>query len=136
WREGGNKVRVRLIIGASLSFRFLTLGIATALLVFGSQQLRKMPVDVFPEFAPPKVEVQTEGPGMTSTELEELISIPMEDQLRGVPGVESVRSASVVGLSQVVLIFKMRTDLTEARQRVKLAIAELPHSSALPVLNM
>ena len=73
---------------------------------------------------------------MTSTELEELISIPMEDQLRGVPGVESVRSASVVGLSQVVLIFKMRTDLTEARQRVKLAIAELPHSSAMPVLNM
>jgi len=112
------------------------LGIATALLVFGSQQLRKMPVDVFPEFAPPKVEVQTEGPGMTSTELEELITIAMEDQLRGVPGVEYVRSASVVGLLQVVLIFKMRTDLTEARQRVKLAIAELPHSSAMPVLNM
>jgi Cu/Ag efflux pump CusA len=54
----------------------------------------------------------------------------MEDQLRGVPGVEYVRSASVVGLSQVVLIFKMGADLMEARQRVqervKLAIAELP----------
>jgi Cu/Ag efflux pump CusA len=65
---------------------------------------------------------------MTSTEVEELTTIPMEGQLRGVPGVEYVRSASVVGLSQVVLIFKMGTDLMEARQRVqervKLAIAE------------
>ncbi len=52
------------------------------------------------------------------------------------PGVEYVRSASVVGLSQVVLIFKMGTDLMEARQRVKLAIAELPQSSGMPVLNM
>ncbi len=126
------------IIGASLKFRFLVLGIAAALLVFGTQQLRKMPVDVFPEFAPPKVEIQTEGPGMTATEVEELITIPMEGQLRGVPGVEYVRSSSVVGLSQVVLLFKMGADLMEARQRVherlKLAIAELPRSSGMPVM--
>ncbi len=126
------------IIGSSLRFRFLVLAIAATLLVFGAQQLRQMPVDVFPEFAPPKVEIQTEGPGMTSAEVEELITIPMEDQLRGVPGVEYVRSSSVVGLSQVVLIFKMGTDLMEARQRVqerlKLAIAELPQSSGMPVM--
>ena len=99
-----------------------------------------MPVDVFPEFAPPKVEVQTEGPGMTSTELEELISIPMEDQLRGVPGVEYVRCASVVGLRRWCSFSMMGTDLREARQRVqervKLAIAELPRSSGMPVLKM
>ena len=126
------------IIGSSLKFRFVVLGVACALLVFGTQQLRKMPVDVFPEFAPPKVEIQTEGPGMTSTEVEELITIPMEDQLRGIPGVEYVRSSSVVGLSQVVLLFKLGTDLMEARQRVqerlKLAIAELPQSSGMPVM--
>src|SRR5438046_2743276 len=81
-----------LIIGSSLKFRFLVLAAAVALLVFGTGQPRKMPVDVFPEFAPPKVEVQTEGPGMTSAEVEELITIPREDQLRGVPGVEYVRS--------------------------------------------
>ena len=46
------------IIGSSLKFRFLVLAAAVALLVFGTGQLRKMPVDVFPEFAPPKVEVQ------------------------------------------------------------------------------
>ena len=126
------------IIGSSLRFRFLVLGIGAALLVFGTQQLRKMPVDVFPEFAPPKVEIQTEGPGMTATEVEELITIPMEDQLRGVPGVQYVRSSSVTGLSQVVLLFKMGTDLMAARQRVqerlKLAIAELPRSSGMPVM--
>ncbi|AXK40211.1 efflux RND transporter permease subunit [Crenobacter cavernae] len=128
----------RWIIGASLKFRFLVMAIAIGLLVFGAEQLRKMPVDVFPEFAPPKIEIQTEGPGMTSTEVEELITIPMEDQLRGVPGVEYVRSSSVTGLSQVVLIFKPGTDLMEARQRtqerVELAIAELPQSSGMPVI--
>jgi len=62
----------------------------------------------------------------------------MEDQLRGVPGIEYVRSSSVVGLSQVTLIFKMGVDLMEARQqvqeRLKLAIAELPQSSGMPVM--
>jgi CzcA family heavy metal efflux pump len=128
----------RWIIGSSLKFRFLVLAAAVALLFFGTQQLRKMPVDVFPEFAPPKVEIQTEGPGMNSTEVEELITIPMEDQLRGVPGVQYVRSSSVTGLSQVVLLFKMGADLMQARQRVqerlKLAIAELPKSSGMPVM--
>lgn len=128
----------RWIIGSSLKFRFLVVAAAIALLTFGTQQLHRMPIDVFPEFAPPKVEIQTEGPGMTSTEVEELITIPMEDQLRGIPGVEFVRSSSVVGLSQVVLLFKMGTNLMEARQRVqerlKLAIAELPQSSGMPVM--
>jgi CzcA family heavy metal efflux pump len=126
------------IIGTSLRFRFLVLASAAVLLGFGLYQLPKMPVDVFPEFAPPKVEVQTEGPGMSSTEIEELITIPMETQLRGTPGVDVVRSSSVVGLSQVVLIFKTGTDLMDARQRVeerlKLAIAELPQSAGIPTM--
>ena len=126
------------IIGSSLKFRFLVLAAAAALLVFGTQQLRRMPVDVFPEFAPPKVEIQTEGPGMTANEVEELITIPMEYALRGTPGVDIVRSSSVEGLSQVVLIFKMGTDLMEARQRVqerlKLGIAELPQSAGIPFM--
>ncbi len=126
------------IIRSSLKFRFLVLAAAALLLVLGAQQLPRMPVDVFPEFAPPKVEIQTEGPGMTSAEVEELITIPMETQLRGTPGVDIVRSSSVVGLSQIVLLFKTGTDLLDARQRVqerlKLAIAELPQSAGLPVM--
>src|SRR3990172_4704966 len=128
----------RWIIGSSLKFRFLVLAVAAALLVFGTAQLHKAPVDVFPEFAPPKVEIQTEGLGMTASEVEELITIPMEDALRGTPGVDVVRSSSTQGLSQVVLLFKMGTDLMEARQRVqerlKLAIADLPQSSGMPIM--
>ncbi|TMH57593.1 MAG: efflux RND transporter permease subunit, partial [Betaproteobacteria bacterium] len=128
----------RWIIGSSLQFRFLVVAAAAALLAFGSQQLRKMPVDVFPEFAPPKIEIQTEGPGMTSTEVEELITIPMEDSLRGVPGIDVIRSSSGGALSQVVMLFKPGTDLLVARQRVqeriKIAIAELPQSSGMPVM--
>jgi CzcA family heavy metal efflux pump len=128
----------RWIIGSSLRFRFLVVAVSAALLVFGSERIRQMPVDVFPEFAPPMVEVQTEGPGMTAAEIEDLITIPMEQQLRGVPGVDVVRSSSVEGLSQVKAIFKPGQDLMLARQqvqeRVKLAIAELPKSAGMPVM--
>ena len=126
------------IIRSSLKFRYILIAMSVVLLVFGAKQLRDMPIDVFPEFAPPKVEIQTEGPGMTAEEVEELITIPMEDVLRGTPGVEIVRSSSVTGLSQVVLIFKMGENLMEARQRVhellELAIAELPQSSGMPIM--
>lgn len=126
------------VIGTSLKFRFLVAAIAAALMVFGTEQLRDMPLDVFPEFAPPKVEIQTEGPGMTSVEVEELITIPMERSLQGTPGIDVIRSASVEGMSQVVLIFKMGVDLMEARQRVeerlKLAIADLPRSAGMPIM--
>ena len=126
----------RWIIGSSLKFRFLVVALAAALLYFGTGQMRKMPVDVFPEFAPPKVEIQTEGIGMTAAEVEELITTPLEDALRGTPNVDVIRSASVEGLSQIVLLFKMGTDLMDARQRVQerinLAVAELPTSSGMP----
>ena len=126
------------IIGASLKFRFLLLAVSVALLVFGTARLTDMPVDVFPEFAPPKVEIQTMGPGMTAAEVEELITIPMEDTLRGAPGIDVIRSKSVRGLSDIKLIFKMGEDVIEARRRVQelldLAIAELPQSSGMPVM--
>ena len=97
-----------------------------------------MPVDVFPEFAPPKVEIQTQGPGMTAAEIEELITIPMEQTLRGVPGLDIIRSKSVVALSQVVLLFKPGIDIIEARQNVQelmnVVIAGLPQSSGMPIM--
>ncbi len=126
------------VVGCSLKFRFLVVAIAAALLVFGSEQLRKMPVDVFPEFAPPKVEIQTQGPGMTAAEVEELITIPMELTLRGTPGLDIIRSNSVRALSDVVLIFKQGVDIIEARQNVQelmnVVISELPQSSGMPIM--
>jgi CzcA family heavy metal efflux pump len=112
---------------------------AAALMFFGVSRLRHMPVDVFPEFAPPKVEVQTEGQGMSSAEVEEQITNPMELVLMGTPELDVLRSRSVNGLSQIVLQFKRGTDVLYARQlvqeRLNLAIANLPASAtAAPVM--
>src|SRR5687768_5499698 len=120
----------RWIVASSLKFRFLIIAAAAAMVVLGIIQTRNMPVDVFPEFAPPLVEIQTEGIGMATPEVEELVTIPMEEALRGTPGVEVMRSKTVMALSSIVLIFKRGTDIMEARQlvqeRLDLALARLP----------
>ena len=124
------------IVGSSLRFRFIVLAGAAALMVFGIARLRHMPVDVFPEFAPARVEIQTEGQGMSSAEVEQLITNPMELVLMGTPKLDVMRSRSVNGLSQIVLQFDRGTDLLHARQLVKerldLAIANLPAAAATP----
>jgi len=130
---------MRWIVASSLKFRYLVLAGATALVFFGVARLQHMPVDVFPEFAPPKVEVQTEGQGMSSAEVEDQITNPMELVLMGTPELDVVRSRSVNGLSQIVLQFKRGTDILYARQlvqeRLNLAIANLPSSAtAAPVM--
>jgi CzcA family heavy metal efflux pump len=127
------------IVSSSLRFRYLVIAGAVALMVFGVNGLRHMPVDVFPEFAPPKVEVQTEGQGMSSAEIEEQITNPMELVLMGTPELDVLRSRSVNGLSQIVMQFKRGTDVLHARQlvqeRLNLAIANLPASAtAAPVM--
>ncbi|OLC62075.1 MAG: acriflavin resistance protein [Candidatus Rokubacteria bacterium 13_1_20CM_4_68_9] len=129
---------MRWIVGSSLKFRFLVIAAAAAMMYFGVERLRTMPVDVFPEFAPPIVEIQTEGIGMTATEVEELITGPMEEQLRGTPELDVLRSKSVVGLSAIRLIFKMGTDVLHARQlvqeRLEQAVHILPRSAGAPIM--
>ena len=127
----------RWIIGSSLQFRFLVLGVAAALLAFGAIQLRTMRVDVFPEFAPPVVEVQTEAIGLSAEEVESLITYSLEELLSGVPWLESTRSRSVTGLSSITLIFKRGTDIMRARQMIqeRLALAYvLPNVATPPVI--
>ncbi|MGH8683081.1 MAG: efflux RND transporter permease subunit [Burkholderiales bacterium] len=127
----------RWIIGSSLQFRFLVLGVAAALVAFGSLQLRKMAVDVFPEFAPPVVEVQTEAIGLSAEEVESLITLNLEELLSGVPWVESIRSQSVTGLSSIVLTFTRGTDIMKARQMMqeRLTLAyTLPNVAQPPVI--
>jgi CzcA family heavy metal efflux pump len=124
------------IVASSLKFRFIVIACAAAMVLYGVARLRDMPVDVFPEFAPPRVEIQTEGQGMSSAEVEDLITNPMELVLQGTPNLDVMRSRSVNGLSQIVLQFNRGTDLLDARQRVQerleLAIANLPASAATP----
>jgi len=127
----------RWIIGSSLQFRFLVLGIAAALAVFGTLRLARMPVDVFPEFAPPVVEVQTEAIGLSAPEVESLITLNLEELLSGVPWLDSIRSQSVTGLSSIVLTFKRGTDIMKARQMIqeRLTLAyTLPNVAQPPVI--
>jgi CzcA family heavy metal efflux pump len=127
---------MRRIVGSSLHFRFLVLAITATLMFFGTEQLRSMPVDVFPEFAPPFVEIQTEAPGMSSTEVESLVTIQLEDALSNTPQLDTMRSKSVPGLSSITLIFQPGADIMQARQlvqeRLAVAIRTLPSWASPP----
>jgi CzcA family heavy metal efflux pump len=127
---------MRWIVGSSLRFRYLMVALAAALMFFGTEQLGTMPVDVFPEFAPPYVEIQTEALGMSTSEVESLVTIPLEDALSSTPQLDTMRSKSVPGLSSITLIFKPGTDILHARQLVqeRLAVATrtLPSWAGLP----
>ena len=129
---------MRTIVAAALRFRFLVLALAGALMFVGVGQIRKMPVDVFPEFSPPKVEIQTLGIGLTPEEVENLITVPLEEVLAGTPGLDVMRSRSVNDLSDVVLIFERGTNLLHARQlvqeRMDTVAPHLPTWAAPPVM--
>ena len=110
---------MRWLVGSSIRFRYIVLAIAAVMMLYGVERLRHMPVDVFPEFAPPRVEIQTPCLGLTPEEVENLVTIPLELALSGVEGMAVMRSKSVEQLSAVQLIFKPGTDELIARQRVQ-----------------
>ena len=121
---------MRWIVSSSLKYRFLVVAAAAAMVLFGTVQIRDTSVDVFPEFAPPKVEIQTACIGLSAAEVEELITVPLEQNLQGVPGLDVMRSTSVTQLSSIQLIFDAGTDLMQARQLVQERIATM--TSTLP----
>jgi Cu/Ag efflux pump CusA len=129
---------MRSIISSGLRFRFLVLVIAATLVVFGIVQLRTIPVDVLPEFSPPYVEIQTEALGLSAKEVEQLITVPIEqDLLSGVAWVETIRSRSVTGMSSIFLFFEPGTDIYRARQMVAERLTQahaLPHVSKPPTM--
>ncbi len=115
---------IRAIVGSALKFRGLILGIAAAVIGIGVVTLRDAPVDVYPEFTPPYVEIQTESLGLSAAEVEQLITVPLEaDLLNGVEGVEVIRSSSLPGLSSIVLVFEPGTDVYRGRQLVQERLA-------------
>ncbi len=113
------------LIATSLRLRVVVIALAVLLLASGYRALRTTPLDVFPEFAPPLVEIQTEAPGLSTTEVESLVTVPIENALIGSSWLQTVRSKSVLGLSSVVLIFQEGTDLMRARQLVQERLATL-----------
>ncbi len=114
----------------SIARRWLIVAAAVVISLWGLVAIREMPLDVFPPFAPPQVDVQTTADGLSPEEVEARITLPIEAAVNGLPGVDTVRSSSKVGLSMVQVVFDQNADIEKARQ----AVAERlqPVRSALP----
>src|SRR6266540_4421144 len=115
------------IIGSSLRLRLLVVPVAAGLMLLGITQLRSAPVDVLPEFNPPLVDIQTEALGLSAEEVEQLVTVPLEqDLLNGVAWLDQIRSQSLPGLSRIELIFQPGTDVLKARQLVQERLVQAP----------
>ena len=129
---------MKWLVSTSLRLRVVVIVLMAVVLIVGIRIIRKTPLDVFPEFAPPYVEIQTEVPGLSTAEVEALVTVPLENALNGTPWVQLIRSKSVLGLSSVVLFFQTGTDLQAARQlvqeRITLASGLLPRVAKPPVM--
>ena len=129
---------MRRLISLALRLRVAVVVVMAAFAVIAALVVSKAPFDVFPEFAPPLVEIQTEAPGLSTEEVERLITVPLEYGLNGTAFVQTIRSKSVLGLSSVVLIFQPGTDVLRARQLVQERLARvaltLPAVAHPPVL--
>ncbi|MEI2578069.1 efflux RND transporter permease subunit [Scytonema sp. PRP1] len=129
------------IVKWSIAQRWLVVLASILISLWGFNVLTQMPLDVFPSFSPPQVEIMTEAPGLAPEEVESLVTRPIESAINGTPGLEALRSSSAVGLSAVRATFSWDTDIYRARQlvteRLQQARSQLPQgvedSEILPV---
>lgn len=126
------------IIDSSVRLRVLVVALAAMLLAAGLWRLPNVTLDVIPEFSTMSLQVSTEALGLSTSEVESLITVPMEaDLLNGVPWMRSIESESITGLSSIELFFAPGTDLLKARQMVQERLVQahaLPNVSSPPIL--
>jgi cation efflux system protein involved in nickel and cobalt tolerance len=127
------------IIKWSIARRWLVILGAIILTFWIFRTIIQMPLDVFPSFAPPQVEIQTETPGLAPEEVESLVTLPIESAINGTPGVTAVRSSSAPGISVVKVIFNWGIDIYQARQlvteRLQQAESKLPEGVETPLIS-
>jgi len=130
---------LKRIITASLQHRWVVLALASLLVIYGGYRLSDAQYDVFPQFAPPRVVIQTEAPGLAPSQVEQLITTPIESAVNGVPGIQSLRSGSILGLSVITVTFDPNTNIYRDRQVVAERLAstsgQLPSSAKSPVMT-
>ncbi len=121
---------LKAIIHFSLRFRGVVIALAFVLMAYGLYSLSRATYDVFPEFAPPQVVIQTEAAGLSPEQVEALVTQPVENAVNGVSGVASLRSGSIQGLSLITVTFSSGTDIYLARQMIAERLSTL--SGSLP----
>jgi heavy metal efflux system protein len=116
--DAGKSNHVHRIVTAALAQPILVTVLTIALVVVGFWSLLRLPVDAYPDISPPLVEIVTQWPGHAAEEVERLITVPIETEMNGLPGLKVMRSISLYGLSNVRLTFADGTDNYFARQQV------------------
>src|ERR1700683_5767400 len=106
------------IVTSSLRQPLLITLMTVLLIAAGSRSLDRLPVDAYPDLSPPMVEVITQWPGRAAEEVERLITVPVEREMNGIPRLDTIRSISLYGLSDVILTYENGTDNYFARQQV------------------
>jgi CzcA family heavy metal efflux pump len=107
---------LRALVSFSLRFRGVVVALACVVIGYGIYTALHANLDVFPDFVPPQVTVQTEAPGLAPEQVESLVTQPIETAVSGLGNQESMRSSSIQGLSIITLVFKEGTDIFRARQ--------------------
>ena len=118
------------IVRFALRFRGVVIALAAAFLGYGLYSLSQARYDVFPEFAPPQVQIQTEAPGLSPEQVEALVTQPIENVLSGVQGIAALRSGSIQGISVITVIFRASSAIFLDRQLVAERLATV--ASRLP----
>jgi heavy metal efflux system protein len=98
------------LVSFALSQRFLIIIAAAFLMVWGALSFQKLPIDAYPDLAPPHVEIITQWPGHAAEEVERLVTVPLEIEMNGIPRLEALRSISLYGLSSIQMNFEYGTD--------------------------
>ena len=106
------------IIRFSIHFYGVVIGLAVLVVLYGSYSLTRSNLDVFPEFSPTQIIIQTESPGLSAELVESLVTQPIETSIAGTVGVSDMRSQSIPGLSVVTVIFDASSDIYRNRQVV------------------
>src|ERR1700680_2776006 len=115
---------LRRIVDFSLDNRWIVLSIAVGIVAFGLYAMWNLPIEAFPDPTNTQVAVTVEGPGMSPTEVEQLVTFPLETALMGIPHLQTVRSISKLGLSMITVVFDDSIDIFLARQLVNERIGE------------
>ena len=104
------------LVRFSIRYHGIVIALACVLLAYGSYRFATAGLDIFPEFSPKQVVIQTESPGYSSEQVESLVTQPIETAISGLLGLQSVRSESIQGLSIVTAIFEENSDVYRNRQ--------------------